>query len=143
MSKTFTLAEAQVLIPVLESLVERAREAAIRASVFDVQMQELSQRIFLSGGLHVDVAKAARRRAEREKAMQSARNTVEEIEEIGASVADLEEGRLEFPCVADGRVVLLCWTMGERAITHWRESEEGSPVRGLEDGLFGQRDFLQ
>ncbi len=138
MSKNFTLGEAQILIPVLEALVHRAREAAVRASVLDVHMQELTQRIFLSGGLHVDVPAAARRRAEREKAMQEARDTVEEIEEIGASVADLEDGRLEFPCLAEGRTVLLCWTMGETEITHWREPEEGSPQHPIEDGPFGR-----
>ncbi|QHN04560.1 DUF2203 family protein [Granulicella sp. WH15] len=137
MSKTFTLSEAQTLIPVLESLVHRARSAAIRASTLDTQMQELSQRIFLSGGLHVDVPKAARRRAEREKAMQEARDTVEEIEEIGASIADLDEGRLELPAMAEGRIVLLCWTMGDAEIVQWRESEEGSPLRRMGDGPFG------
>jgi hypothetical protein len=138
MSKNFTLGEAQILVPVLESLVRHARDAALRASVLDVHMQELTQKIFLSGGLRVDVASAARRRAEREKAMQEARASVEEIEEIGAAVADLEEGRLEFPCVADGRTVLLCWTMGEPEIVAWREAEDGSPRRRLAEGPFGR-----
>lgn len=138
MAKTFTLGEAQVLLPVLESLVRRARDAAVRASTLDVRMQELTQRIFLSGGMRVDVASAARQRAEREKAMQQARDSVEEIEEIGADVADLEEGRLEFPCLAGDRVVLLCWTMGETEIASWREAEEGSPVQRVADGPFGR-----
>ena len=138
MSKNFTLGEAQILVPVLDSLVRRARDAALRASVIDVRMQELTQKIFLSGGLRVDIAAAARRRAERDKAMQEARASVEEIEEIGADVADLEEGRLEFPCLAEGRMVLLCWTMGEPEIVSWREAEEGSPRRRLADGPFGR-----
>jgi hypothetical protein len=138
LSKTFTLGEAQTLVPVLEALVHRAREAALRASTFDLQMQELTQRIFLSGGLHVDVAAAARRRAEREKAMQQAKDTITEIEEIGGAVADLEDGKLELPAMFDGRIVLLCWTIGESQIGHWRETEEGSRVRELTDGLFGR-----
>ena len=39
-------------------------------------MQQLSHRIFLSGGMHVDVSAAARRRAEREKAVQEAKDTL-------------------------------------------------------------------
>ena len=62
MSKVFTLGEAQTLVPVLGALVRRAREAAVRANDIDNEMQALSQRIFLSGGLHVDVAAAAKRR---------------------------------------------------------------------------------
>ena len=34
-------------------------------------------------------------------------------------------GLLDFPCNVDGRVVLLCWRMGETSITHWHGTEEG------------------
>jgi len=65
LSKTFTLGEAQTLLPVLESLLQRARASALRGAELQLEMQQLSQRIFLSGGMHVDVAAAARRRGAR------------------------------------------------------------------------------
>lgn len=142
MAKTFTMDEARTLLPVLGALLRRAREAALRAGRFDAEMQELSQRIFLSGGMHVDVAAAARRKAERDKAIQEARSTIEEIEEIGARVGDMEAGRLEFPYLLDGREVLLCWTLGEEEeIRQWREDEDDSPLRSVSDGAF-RRDRL-
>jgi len=136
--RTFTLDEANTLLPVLAALLERARQAAIRAGDFERQMQELSQKIFLSGGMHVDVGAAARRRAERDKAVQEAQTSVEEINEIGARVGDLEEGRLEFPCAAfDGREVLLCWKLGDgEEIGSWREDAEGSEMKDVADGPF-------
>ena len=137
MSRIFTLEEANTLLPVLAALMERARGAAVRAGEFEREMQELSQKIFLSGGMHVDVAAAARRRAERDKAVQEAQESVEEIGETGARVGDLESGRLEFPCAADGQDVLLCWQIGEGdEILYWREDAEGSEQRGLGDGPF-------
>ncbi len=137
MGKIFTLEEARTLLPVLGSLLRRAREAALRAGRFEAEMQALSQRIFLSGGMHVDVAAAARRRAERDKGVQEARSTIEEIEEIGARVGDMEAGRLEFPHLLDGREVLLCWTLGDdEEIRQWREDEEDSPLRSLSEGDF-------
>ena len=140
MSKVFTLEEAQTLLPVLGSLLERAREAALRAGQFESEMQQLSQRIFLSGGLHVDVAAAARRRAEREKALGETRGTIEEIEEIGAKVAESESGGLEFPCVIEGRTVLLCWGLGDETITQWREETDATDVRREIDGRFWRRE---
>ncbi len=135
MSKVFTLEEARLLLPVLSALLRRAKESAVRAGKFDAEMQELSQRIFLSGGMHVDVPAAARRRAERDKAIQEARSSVEEIEEIGARVGDMEEGRLEFPYLMDGRAVLLCWSTGEGdEIRQWREDEDDSPLQNLPGG---------
>ena len=105
-------------------------------------MQELSQRIFLSGGMHVDVAAAAKRRAEWEKAVQEARSTIREIEEIGTRVGDVDAGRLEFPYLLDGREVLLCWTLGEdEEIRQWREDEDDSPLRSVSDGIL-RRDRL-
>ncbi len=138
MSKTFTLGEAQVLLPVLGALVRRAREAAMRANDYETEMQELSQRIFLSGGMHVDVAAAARRRAERDKAVEEAKSTIEEIEAIGATVRELGEGSLEIPTLLDGRPVLLCWSLGEPEITQWREVEDEADVRREVDGRFGR-----
>ena len=140
MSKVFTLEEAQTLLPVLGALLERAREAAMRAGQFESEMQELSQRIFLSGGLHVDVAAAARRRAEREKALGEARGAIEEIEEIGAKVAENGAGGLEFPCALEGRTVLLCWELGDEGITQWREEADAADVRREVDGRFSRRE---
>ncbi len=139
MGKTFTLDEATMLLPVLGALLGRAREAALRAGLLENEMQALSQRIFLSGGLHVDVPAAARRRAEREKAMQEARTTIEEISEIGVQVAENSEGVLEFPCLLEGRTVLLCWSLGDEEIQWWREEGDEPDVRKPVDGRFASR----
>ena len=61
-----------MLLPVVESLLRKAQAAGLRADELEQEMQELNQRIFMSGGMHVNVAQAARRRAEREKALQEA-----------------------------------------------------------------------
>lgn len=138
MSKTFTLSEAQTLLPVLEALLRKAQAAGIKASELESDMQELTQRIFLSGGMHVNVVQAARRRAEREKALQEARDTLLEIDEIGVQVKDLEKGLLDFPCMVDGQTVLLCWKLGEKEIGFWHTSEDGFSGRKPLDARFGK-----
>jgi hypothetical protein len=137
-SKTFTLSEAQTLLPVLEALLKRAQAAGKRAAELGIEMQQLSQKIFLSGGLHVNVAQAARRRAEREKALQEANDTVAEIDEIGVQVKDLEKGLLDFPCVIEGQTVFLCWKLGEKEIAFWHTPEEGFAGRKPLDVRFGK-----
>jgi hypothetical protein len=138
LSKTFTLGEAQTLLPVLESLLRKAQTAGVRVAELEMEMQQLSHRIFLSGGMHVDVVVAARRRAEREKSMQEAKDTLGEIEEIGVQVKDLEQGLLDFPCVLDGKTVLLCWKLGEKEIGYWHSPEDGFEGRRPLDGRFGR-----
>jgi hypothetical protein len=138
LSKTFTLSEAQTLLPVLESLLRKAQAAGARAGGLEREMQQLSQRIFLSGGMHVNVVQAARRRAEREKALQETRDTLAEIDEIGVQVKDLEQGLLDFPSVMDGKTVLLCWKLGEKEIGYWHTEEDGFAGRKPLDARFGK-----
>jgi hypothetical protein len=137
-SKTFTLTEAQTLLPVLESLLRKAQAAGARAGELEGEMQALSQRIFLAGGMRVDVAQAARRRAERDKAVEEAKAALGEIEEIGVLVKDLEKGLLDFPALMDGRTVLLCWKLGEKEIGYWHSTEEGFAGRKPLDGRVGK-----
>jgi hypothetical protein len=138
LSKVFTLSEAQTLLPVLEALLRKAQAAGNRAGELESEMQQLTQRIFLSGGMHVNVVQAARRRAEREKALQEARDTLLEIDEIGVQVKDLEKGLLDFPCVVDGQTVLLCWKLGEKEIGFWHTTEDGFAGRKPLDARFGK-----
>jgi len=138
LSKTFTLGEAQTVLPVVEALLRRAQTAGARAGELEMEMQALSQRIFLAGGMHVDVTSAARRRAERDKSVQEAKDTLAEIDAIGVQVKDLEEGLLDFPCIVDGRTVLLCWKLGEKEIGYWHSPEDGFAGRKPLDSRFGK-----
>jgi hypothetical protein len=142
LSKVFTLSEAQTLLPVVEALLRKAQAAGTRAEELENEMQLLSQRIFLSGGMHVDVAAAARRRAEHDKAEQETKDTLAEIDSIGVQVKDLEKGLLDFPSVMDGKTVLLCWKLGEPSIAHWHTEEEGFAGRKPLDARFGKTERL-
>jgi hypothetical protein len=137
--KLFTLEEAQALVPVLESLLKRAIDAKQAAEQINEEMQNLTQRIFVSGGMHVDVAKVARRRTEMDAHVQRAKDAVEEIDAIGVQVKDLDTGLLDFPCKVDDEVVLLCWKIGEARITHWHTMESGFAGRQPLDERFEGR----
>jgi len=123
--RTFTLDEAQSLLPVLESLLRTAITGKKLMDEVDTEMQAIAHRIFLNGGTHVDVVPLARRKAERAKAEQRVRDTLAEIDSIGVQVKDLNIGLLDFPCEVEAQIVLLCWKLGEKSITHWHGTDEG------------------
>jgi hypothetical protein len=124
-NRTFTLNEALDLLPVLETLLRRAATNKQRVAEIDAQFQQVNQRIMMHGGLSVDIVPLAHLRAERDKLSQSITDALSEITAMGVQVKDLDIGLLDFPCVVDGRVVLLCWKMGEETITHWHGVDEG------------------
>ncbi|MGA7110531.1 MAG: DUF2203 domain-containing protein [Terracidiphilus sp.] len=123
--KTFTFDEAQSLLPVLEALLKRAIESKQEAEKVEADLSALSQRIYVSGGMRVDVGKVAKQRAEIESHTQRMRETVAEIDSIGVQVKDLETGLLDFPFRLDDEIVLLCWRLGETTIEHWHTVEAG------------------
>jgi hypothetical protein len=134
--KTFTLDEAQSLLPVLESLLKRAINGKKDAEEIEQRLQEVRQRIFLSGGMQVNVITVMRQRSEMEKLVQQAKDAVAEIDAIGVQVKDLETGLLDFPCVIEGEIVLLCWKMGESRIDYWHTVDAGFRGRKPLDGRF-------
>ena len=137
--KTFTLEEAQSLLPVMESLMRRAIEGKQAAEEVESGLSDLARRIYVSGGMTVDVGKVAKQRAEMESHMQRVRESIAEIDAIGVQVKDLEGGLLDFPCRLDDEVVLLCWRMGESAIEHWHTFDSGFQGRQPVDERFRRR----
>jgi hypothetical protein len=137
--KTFTLEEAQSLLPVLESLLKRAMEGKRSAEQAEANLSEIARRIYLSGGMKVDLASVARQRAEMETHLQCVRESLAEIDSIGVQVKDLETGLLDFPCRLDDQVVLLCCRTGELAIEYWHTVEAGFKGRQPLDERFRRR----
>lgn len=137
--KYFKLDEAQALLPVLETLLKRAIEAKRAVEEIEERMQELSRKIFLSGGLFVDVERVRRRRAAHESHIQQAKDSLAEIDAIGVQVKDLETGLLDFPCLIDGETVLLCWKMGESRIEFWHTLDAGFRGRQPLDARFTKK----
>lgn len=56
-------------------------------------------------------------------------DVLEEIEEIGVVVRDLETGLVDFPGVFEGKDIYYCWRLGEDRVEHWHYADEGSNGR--------------
>ena len=123
--RTFTLEEAQSLLPVLESLLRTAIDGKKLIEEVDAEFQDVARQVIINGGTYLNILPLARRKAEREKAVQHVKDSLAEIDAIGVQVKDLDIGLLDFPCQVDGSTVLLCWKLGEKGITHWHGMSEG------------------
>lgn len=114
-----------MLLPVLESLLRSAIQGKALIEEVDAEFQETAHQVFLKGGMLLNVVHLARRKAERERAVQRVKDVVAEINATGVQVKDLDIGLLDFPCRVSGETILLCWKLGEQGITHWHGMEEG------------------
>src|SRR6185437_14042639 len=124
-TRTFTLDEAQDLLTVLESLLRSAIEGKRVIESVEAEFQAVTHQVFLRGGMSLNVVHLASRKAHRDKALQRVKDAMAEIDAIGVQVKDLDIGLLDFPCEVDGNIILLCWKLGEKSITHWHGVSEG------------------
>ena len=137
--RTFTIDEAQSLLPVLESLLKRAIEGKQAAEKVETDLADVARRIYFAGGMKIDAADILKQRAELEEHLKRVRETIAEIDAIGVQVKDLDTGLLDFPCRVEDEVVLLCWRLGEPSIEHWHTMEAGFKGRQPLDERFRRR----
>jgi hypothetical protein len=120
--KLFTLDEALTLLPTVRQLVLEIQAA--RAEVERLTM-ELDRLLSLSGGNgHLAADQAGARRAVQEAAgkLDAA---MSELEGLGVQLKSIDDGLVDFPSDRDGRVVNLCWRLGEETIGWWHELDTG------------------
>lgn len=137
--KTFTLDEAQALLPVLEALLKRALDAKQAAERVESTLATLTRDIYLNGGMRININDVTRQRAKMEAHLERVREVLQEIDTIGVQLKDLDTGLLDFPCQLDDSVVLLCWRLGEPAIEFWHTQESGIKGRQPVDDRFRRR----
>lgn len=58
-------------------------------------------------------------------AFNQVKSAIEAIQGHGVLVKDVNAGLLDFPSEREGRVVFLCWRVGESSVNHWHELDEG------------------
>jgi hypothetical protein len=62
---------------------------------------------------------------ELEKDGQQLHVYVEELRDLGVEPKNGPEGLIDFPSQMDGRIVYLCWKLGESEVLHWHELDAG------------------
>lgn len=122
--KLFTLDEAEALLPSLRDALAEMQRCKREIDAARTALAEVAGHSSGNGHLtNQDELAATRRRAE---ALVDELNThLAAINEQGIEVKDLEAGLLDFPSEQDGRVVYLCWRIGEDRITWWHELDAG------------------
>lgn len=48
-----------------------------------------------------------------------------ELDQVGCTLKDYEEGLVDYHSIYRGRPVLLCWRLGEARVAYWHELESG------------------
>jgi len=114
--RLFTREEANLLLPRLRPLLERARE--VSAVLGDRERQRRLRSVTVGNG----GGEAAREMmAEGDELSR----IVAEITRLGVVVRDPTTGLVDFPAELDGQPVFLCWRIDEDDVGHWHDRDSG------------------
>lgn len=125
MSKRFTLAEAQSLIPEVDRLLRQALESKAAYEDAERAIHDFNQRVMMLGGVMVDRRRALENKSRRDTAAVQFRAAVEAVQETGCLIKDIDIGLVDFPTSLRGVEVYLCWKLGESGISFWHGVDEG------------------
>jgi hypothetical protein len=110
--KIFTVQEANALLPDVRKIVGKIQRAHRKLSQYRDDAKKASEAAERGGGGFTDgVAYASDLLALTAK--------LSELEDLGVQLKDFERGLIDFPSLRDGRVVLLCWQLGEGDELEW------------------------
>ena len=125
MARTFSLDEAQALLPVVQELLQKAIAGRQEFALIAGEFQQVAARVVAAGGCELDIVALSGRKAARDAAARQLKDALADIDGLGVQVKDLDIGLLDFPCLVDGETILLCWKVGEERIAFWHGLEEG------------------
>ena len=110
--KIFTVQEANALLPDVRKIVGKIQRAHRKIARYREDAKKAAEAAERGGGGFADgVAYAA--------ILTQLTVQLSELEALGVQLKDFERGLVDFPSLRDGRVVLLCWQLGEGDELEW------------------------
>ena len=117
--KLFSIEEANALLPTVRGILLRIRLAYRSLVSYQDEARRAAEGAERGGGGMADGPHYVSQVIE---LLASAG----ELETLGVQLKDQERGLIDFPSLRDGRVVLLCWHLGEGdQIEWWHDVEAG------------------
>jgi hypothetical protein len=123
-AKVFTIEQANAMLPLVRAItsdlanlarevVERRHRLALLTAGRDLKAKDP----YTDELAHIEA----------ELARDAARiqEYIDELRDLGVEPKGAVEGLVDFPAMLDGRLVFLCWKLGEPEVMHWHELDAG------------------
>jgi len=136
MPRFFTLKQAEKMLPRVEAAIREAIALKAEYEQAEAEWQSFSERVSVMGGMQVDRRQFLEQKTRREETAGALQQAIENIQEFGCVVKDLDIGLIDFPALFQGEEVYLCWKLGEADIQFWHGIHEGFRGRKPIDALF-------
>ena len=117
--KIFTVEEANALLPTVRGILSRIQRAHKRLGSYQAAARKAAEAAEKGGGGITNGLRYA-------TLLTELTAQIGELDTLGVQLKDFDRGLVDFPSMRDGRVVLLCWQMGEGdELEWWHDVEAG------------------
>jgi len=117
--KLFTVAEANALLPTVQQILKRIQLARKKLGSYQDEAKAAAENSDQGGGGMSDGLRYA-------NFLIDFTSQTSELDVLGVQLKDFDRGLVDFPSLRDGRVVLLCWQIGEGdELEWWHNVEDG------------------
>ncbi len=110
--KIFTIQEANALLPSVREVVGKIQRVHRNLAKYRNEAEKATEGAERGGGGIADGLLYA-------QLLTKLTLLTTGLEGLGVQIKDFERGLIDFPSLRDGRVVLLCWQMGEGDELEW------------------------
>ncbi len=110
--KLFSVEEANALLPKVRGIAERIQRSHKQLQPHAASAKRAAEAAEQGGG---GISNGARYAG----ILMELTAQMNELESLGVQLKDFKRGLVDFPSLRDGRVVLLCWQLGEGEKLEW------------------------
>jgi len=110
--KIFTIEEANALLPQVKRTVAEIQTSHKNLSKYRNEAKAASEAAERGGG-------GIKNGCHYAELVTSLTTEMAELDNLGIQLKDFERGLIDFPSLREGRVVLLCWQLGEGDELEW------------------------
>jgi hypothetical protein len=123
-AKLFTIEQANAMLPLVKAITSDL------ATLASEVMERRHRLAVLTAGRDLKAGdpyaeELAQTEADLEKDIVRIQEYIAELHALGVEPKGAMEGLVDFPSLMDGRIVYLCWRLGEAEVLHWHELEAG------------------
>src|SRR6267142_2984417 len=110
--KIFSVEEANSMLPTVRNIVRKIQRSHTQITLYQSEAKQAAELAEQGGG---GIANGPAYAAH----LMNMTTLVGELEALGVQLKDFSRGLIDFPSLRDGRVVLLCWQLGEGDRLEW------------------------
>lgn len=132
--KIFSFTEANKMIPLVKAIVLDIQKTYFEAQAIREYLKTIQGNFEIESPEKLKILEDIKSKVD--DYVEKIDRFVNELEELGCFLTDVNKGIVDFPSVYGEKIILLCWNINEQEVSHWHDIKENYASRKMVDEKF-------